>query len=436
MNAPRAGALAARCTACSTVFRVVPDQLRVSEGWVRCGRCAEVFNASENLIDLDTGEPRRLPQIVAIPPQAAAPAPNLAAQAGPLPAWADALPPTQSPVSAPVFVRAPAPPPAQPTDPTPIPLPGPPTEADVGLDMATTIRLNYDDGVRIEPFLDLPSPPVPASTAAVPRSSAAQSAPASGAAPVAAPELAPLPLPLPLPSLSLSPLRSRALESAGPSAPSAVPEPRSALASLPATATTTEPAPSAYDSVAPYKVEQPSFVRKAERAARWRRPQVRAGLGLVAGLAAFTLLLQVLFQYRDLVAAHWAVTRPVLSAGCQLIGCEVGPARSIDDLAVESSGLVRVDKTNLYKLSVGLRNRAGIELAVPVVELSLTDSQGQLIARRVLRLPELGVSQPTLAAGRELDLLTTLQAAPLSTEAASSGASGGVAGYTIALFYP
>ena len=44
--------MAARCTACSTVFRVVPDQLRVSEGWVRCGRCAEVFNAAENLIDL------------------------------------------------------------------------------------------------------------------------------------------------------------------------------------------------------------------------------------------------------------------------------------------------------------------------------------------------------------------------------------------------
>ena len=38
--------LATRCSACGTVFRVVPDQLRVSEGWVRCGRCAEVFNAS------------------------------------------------------------------------------------------------------------------------------------------------------------------------------------------------------------------------------------------------------------------------------------------------------------------------------------------------------------------------------------------------------
>ena len=47
--------LAARCPACNTAFRVVPDQLRVSEGWVRCGRCGEVFNANQTLIDLDTG---------------------------------------------------------------------------------------------------------------------------------------------------------------------------------------------------------------------------------------------------------------------------------------------------------------------------------------------------------------------------------------------
>src|SRR5690349_257851 len=44
--------LATRCPACHTVFRVVQDQLRVSEGWVRCGQCQEVFNALETLFDL------------------------------------------------------------------------------------------------------------------------------------------------------------------------------------------------------------------------------------------------------------------------------------------------------------------------------------------------------------------------------------------------
>jgi len=45
--------LATRCTSCTTVFRVVQDQLKVSEGWVRCGRCGEVFNALDGLFDLE-----------------------------------------------------------------------------------------------------------------------------------------------------------------------------------------------------------------------------------------------------------------------------------------------------------------------------------------------------------------------------------------------
>ena len=49
--------LATRCTACGTVFRVVQDQLKVSEGWVRCGRCDEVFNALEGLFDLERDSP-------------------------------------------------------------------------------------------------------------------------------------------------------------------------------------------------------------------------------------------------------------------------------------------------------------------------------------------------------------------------------------------
>ncbi len=46
--------LATACPSCATVFRVVQDQLKVSQGWVRCGRCHEVFNALEGLFDLDS----------------------------------------------------------------------------------------------------------------------------------------------------------------------------------------------------------------------------------------------------------------------------------------------------------------------------------------------------------------------------------------------
>lgn len=45
--------LGTTCPSCGTSFRVVQDQLKVSEGWVRCGQCQDVFNALESLFDLD-----------------------------------------------------------------------------------------------------------------------------------------------------------------------------------------------------------------------------------------------------------------------------------------------------------------------------------------------------------------------------------------------
>jgi predicted Zn finger-like uncharacterized protein len=42
--------LITQCPACSTMFKVVPDQLRISDGWVRCGQCDEVFDANAHLL--------------------------------------------------------------------------------------------------------------------------------------------------------------------------------------------------------------------------------------------------------------------------------------------------------------------------------------------------------------------------------------------------
>jgi len=41
--------LTTRCPACGTRFRVVPDQLKISDGWVRCGHCSDVFDATLHL---------------------------------------------------------------------------------------------------------------------------------------------------------------------------------------------------------------------------------------------------------------------------------------------------------------------------------------------------------------------------------------------------
>ena len=40
-----------RCPACTTSFRVTPDQLKARGGKVRCGKCQTVFNALDSLVD-------------------------------------------------------------------------------------------------------------------------------------------------------------------------------------------------------------------------------------------------------------------------------------------------------------------------------------------------------------------------------------------------
>lgn len=47
--------LVTRCPACTTTFKVVRDQLRISDGWVRCGRCSNVFDATLDLHETSEG---------------------------------------------------------------------------------------------------------------------------------------------------------------------------------------------------------------------------------------------------------------------------------------------------------------------------------------------------------------------------------------------
>ena len=51
--------LVTRCPACSTLFKVVPDQIRIAAGWVRCGQCGEVFDASAQLLPRGTAASAR-----------------------------------------------------------------------------------------------------------------------------------------------------------------------------------------------------------------------------------------------------------------------------------------------------------------------------------------------------------------------------------------
>ena len=84
-------ALATTCPQCKTSFKVVPDQLKLRRGLVRCGVCQHVFSGVEHLRyvdrDEDTGQPDALaaPTITAQPSAPTAPAstPRPSADASP-----------------------------------------------------------------------------------------------------------------------------------------------------------------------------------------------------------------------------------------------------------------------------------------------------------------------------------------------------------------
>ncbi len=120
--------LATRCTTCGTIFRVVQDQLRVSEGWVRCGRCAEVFDAREQLFDLERDSPPPWPPVS--PSAEPAPIerrPPSPVPTPPAPAYRDDFPPSQpAPLPPPVAPARPMPPPAPVFAPEPAFAPEPP----------------------------------------------------------------------------------------------------------------------------------------------------------------------------------------------------------------------------------------------------------------------------------------------------------------------
>ena len=325
--------LATRCTACDTVFRVVQDQLKVSEGWVRCGRCGEVFNALEALFDL---EPDSTPQASTEEPGEPPAATDLV-----LADEAPGLPDPTATIDEPTVLA------------TPIDREPASSSKHADFDATPAARVAVRD--RVE-FADA--------------------------------------------QFSSALLAEAGIESAD--------EPEVAVATPP-----------------PAADAAPEFLRQAERQAQLNRPRTVAALALLCLVLGLALALQAAIHFRDLLAALAPQSRPALQAMCELAGCRVEPLRRIDDIAIDSSALTSAPNGNAARLSVVLRNRGPLPLAMPSIELTLTDPTGQMLARRALSPVDFGVAGATLPAASE---------SPLQLVLTTSGRRA--SGYTVEPFYP
>ena len=324
--------LITRCPACETMFKVVPDQLRISDGWVRCGQCGEIFDASQHLL-ADPHLPRKTV--------------------------------VNAPVEAPVDIVAPA-------------APAAPVVSVTSVTSAELADPSVEQPVP-EPALDftleLPGNEPPWAETVVPEQPVIDHAPAL---PNEEPPLEPIPI----------------------IAPSPVVDP----------------------------VQEVSFMQVGKVKTIWQRRGIRIVMLLAAALLLIALVVQILIHERDRIAAAAPAVRPVLQALCNWNQCSLSPLRQIESIVIESSSFT-LTRGDIYKLAFSLKNNALVDLAMPAIELALTDAQDQPLIRRVILPVEFGAPSNPLTAG-------SAWSSSMSLSVKATANMDRIAGYRMLAFYP
>lgn len=398
------------------MFKVVPDQLKISDGWVRCGHCSDVFDAMLNLLsEADATKPA--------PPVGAVKAPSPAGFTSRVvvrttpPASAEVTssvaPIRSSHVTMPVVPPTSAASPASAIKPSIDPgwniLEGPGDEADGEPWLEPEEPASEDDGWDGEWLLSPDS-------MARHRDAVAQELQAASVRPM--PPAGPPADPVFQAELSQWATAAR-VDAPAEVLPGAEPVSAPLPSSLPPMV--------AEDSGFGPAPEEPSFVVQARREAFWRRPAMRAVLWSAAAVLGVGLLLQWgLFDRDELAARHPGLT-PLLQSLCRATGCELSAPRRIDAVAIDSSRLVR-KQGQAHTFDLVVKNSEAIEVSMPALELSLTDAADKDIARRVFLPQEMPGSPKVVPA--QGSLTVHMQLALSEADLAS------MAGYRALVFYP
>lgn len=358
-------ALTTRCPQCGTSFKVVPDQLRVRNGLVRCGACSTVFDGRACLVPAP-GAP------VASTAPASAPLPSSAAAvAAPVLSAPEPHPPAAS-------IPEPAFPPVSRVD--PVPAPAFPPAVMRGRDdirrraepQAIPPDDDADDADYVdddEPFLREPDPP---RTSSAPHRSE----------PIVARRSAEPPLGWQA-DRQHDDVRDAERDDEyeiedddldhGPHEP-VLGDARTRYSS------TTDVGRAPPEFLDQDRIDRNGLLRRL-----W-------GYACLVGLIA--LGLQLLYAYRTDIANSAPALRPALEAACKPLDCTVGYARRRDLISISSSslqppaGAAAIDdgRTRLV-LTVMLHNRYDKPQHWPALVLELNDLSDTVVVRKVL-MPE------------------------------------------------
>ena len=178
------------------------------------------------------------------------------------------------------------------------------------------------------------------------------------------------------------------------------------------------------------------FVRVAKNKAFWQKRNVITSLRAACAALAGLLFFQVVFSQRNHLAAANPAIKTSFESLCQAIGCKIEPFKNIDAFKIDSSSFQKAQITagepasaEVFALKLTLKNSSDMPVAMPAVELTLTEAGDKPVLRRVLLAKDFGFNSTALAANGdwtgEMKLAVT-----------SNPAMPPVSGYRVLLFYP
>lgn len=148
----------------------------------------------------------------------------------------------------------------------------------------------------------------------------------------------------------------------------------------------------------------------------------------VCMLMLAVLVVQILVQERDRIVATVPNVANVLQPLCDFLGCKISPLRQIESIVIDHSSFT-AGSGGVYVLSFAIKSTALTEVAIPSLELTLTDFQDRAVARRVIFAKDLGYPSQVLAAGGEWTGLA-------SVDVKLPVAGARISGYRLLAFYP
>ena len=178
----------------------------------------------------------------------------------------------------------------------------------------------------------------------------------------------------------------------------------------------------------------------------------RKGLIAWAVLGLLGLIFQATLFFKDSLAAHHPQWRPELEYFCKWVGCQIEPLQLADAVVIDHAAIDRLAEPdgNLealkaintinadqalgaspavlpqWRFQITLRNTQNLPVAMPWIELTLTDAQDQAVMRQVFNPSILGAPKVLKAGETWAQDLSLRLAHPVSD----------FLGYRLLTFYP